>query len=208
MTVTDDTRQGFISLVEDLAAQAGPDGLSLREIRDRMDERAFGLMIVILAIPCLVPAIQGIPQIVAVPIILLAGQMLLGRSEPWMPQALLKRRVSRELLQRMAVFARRRMAWFEALSRPRLTFLAGAAGERLAAVMIILATVCILPPITNTIPSLAITLMAAGLVQRDGLFVGAGAALAAAWITALAALIAGFALGAGWAAALAARFTG
>jgi hypothetical protein len=74
----DDPKQGFIALVSDLAAASGPDGLSLGEIRDRMDERAFGLMILILAIPCLVPALYGVPQIVGIPILILAGQMLAG----------------------------------------------------------------------------------------------------------------------------------
>ena len=32
---TDDPKQGFIALVTDLAAMSGPDGLTLREIRDR-----------------------------------------------------------------------------------------------------------------------------------------------------------------------------
>jgi hypothetical protein len=204
--IHDDARTGFISVIGELAERAGAEGLTIREIRDRLDERAYGLMILILAVPCLVPAVQGVPQVVALPMILLAGQMMFGRVEPWLPEFMLNRRVSKEWLDRMARFADRRMRWFETMSRPRLQALATGPFERIAAFMIILATVCILPPITNTVPSLAITLVAVGLLERDGVFVGAGVAIAAVWATALLTVVSAFLLGAQWAVDLAARF--
>lgn len=204
----DDPRQGFIGLVADLTASAGPDGLTLREILDRLDERAFGLMILILSIPCLVPALYGVPQIVGIPILLLAGQILVGRHEPWLPETVLKRSVSRAMLGRMADFAVRRMGWFERLSRPRLTLFAVGIAERATAAFMMLATVTIILPLTNTVPSVALALMAVGLIQRDGVFVLAGAAITTAWAGALATVGIGFIVGAGWAAALVARVTG
>ena len=205
---TDDPKQGFIALVADLAAISGPDGLTLREIRDRLDERGFGLMILILAIPCLVPALYGVPQLVGIPILLLAGQMLAGRVEPWLPEAALKRRVSKAWLDRMADFATKRMGWFERLSRPRLTLFVEGWAERVAALFMILATLTIVLPMTNTIPSVALSLLAVGLIQRDGLFVAAGAAVAIGWATALAAVGIGFYVGAGWAVALLSKLAG
>jgi hypothetical protein len=205
---TDDPRQGFIGLVAGLAEASGPEGLTLREIRDRLDERAFGLMILILAIPCLVPALYGVPQIVGIPILLLAGQMLVGREEPWLPEAALKRRVSKAMLDRMADFAVKRMGWFERLSRPRLTLFTQGLAERAAAVFMILATLTIVLPMTNTVPSVALALLSVGLIQRDGLFVAAGAAVATGWVTALLVVGIGFVVGAGWAVSLMARFTG
>ena len=204
----DDPKQGFIALVSDLAAASGPDGLSLGEIRDRMDERAFGLMILILAIPCLVPALYGVPQIVGIPILILAGQMLAGRVEPWLPEAVLRRRVSKAWLERMADFATKRMGWFARLSRPRLTVFAEGWAERAAAFFMILATLTIVLPMTNTVPSVALTLMSVGLIQRDGLFVAAGAAVATGWATALVTIGVGFFVGAGWAGSLIARLGG
>ncbi len=186
----------------------GPDGLTLREIRDRLDERGFGLMILILAIPCLVPALYGVPQLVGIPILLLAGQMLAGRIEPWLPEAALKRRVSKAWLDRMADFATKRMGWFEQLSRPRLTVFAEGWAERVVALFMILATLTIVLPMTNTVPSVALTLLAVGVIQRDGLFVLGGAAVAVGWATALATVAIGFYFGAGWAVSLLARFGG
>lgn len=205
---TDDPHQGFIGLVAGLAEASGPDGLTIGQIRDRLDERAFGLMILILAIPCLVPALYGVPQIVGVPILLLAGQMLAGREEPWLPEGVLRRTVSKSMLDRMADFATKRMGWLERLSKPRLKIFTTGIAERLAALFMILATVTIVLPMTNTVPSVALALLSVGLIQRDGLFVAAGATVAIGWASAIAIVAAGFFLGAGWAVGLMARFTG
>lgn len=206
MAHQDDPEHGFIAVVGRLSREAGPDGLTIREILDRMDERAFGLLMLILAIPCLVPAVQGVPQIVALPLILLAGQVLVGRQEPWFPEAVLKRRISKVWLDRMADFAAKRMRWFERLSRPRLKPFATGLGEKLAALMILVGVVCILPPVTNTVPSLGIALLSMGLIQRDGAFVLLGTIVVGAWTALAAALILGLVYGASWATGLAERF--
>lgn len=198
----DDVSQSFIELIQGLADAAGPDGLTLEEIRDRLDERAFGLLILILAIPCLVPALYGVPQIVGLPILLLAGQMLVGRKEPWLPGVVLRRRVSKAWLDRMADFATKRMGWVERLARPRLSLFAHGWAERAAAAFMILATLTIILPMTNTVPSVGLALLCVGLIQRDGLFVIAGAFVATGWFLALAAVAVGLALGAGWAVSL------
>lgn len=198
MAQQDNPEHGFIAVVGRLSRESGPDGLTIREIVDRMDERAFGLLILILAIPCLVPAVQGVPQIVAVPLLLLAGQVLLGRSEPWLPETVLKRRIAKPWLDRMSDFASRRMGWFERLSRPRLRVLATGFGEKLAAVMIVLGVICILPPVTNTVPSLGISLLAMGLIQRDGLFVALGTAVVSGWVVLAVAIVLGIVYGATW----------
>jgi hypothetical protein len=195
-------------VVSSLAADAGPDGLTIRDIRDRMDERAFGLLILILTIPCLVPALYGVPQVLGIPILLLAGQILVGRKEPWLPEGVLKRRVPKAWLDRMADFATKRMGWFERLSRPRLGWLATGVGERLAALFMIVATLTIVLPMTNTVPSVALALLSVGLIQRDGAFVALGSAVALAWAGLLAALVIGLVLGATWAVSLFNRFGG
>lgn len=197
--------RSFIDLVVSLAEIAPESGLEVRELLDRLDERAFALPILIMAIPCLVPGLPGPPQIFGVPIILLAGQMLLGRREPWLPGALLRRKLPRGWLVSMAGFADKRLRWLERLSKPRLRFLASNVGERVIALFMILATLVMMPPITNSVPALALTLMAVGLLQRDGLFAGLGALIGAAWIALLVALVVAFSLGAGFAVDFLAR---
>jgi hypothetical protein len=195
-------RRSFIGVVVQLAEESGPDGLSLGEVMDRLDERAFGIAILILAVPCLVPALYGVPQIVGVPILLLAGQLLAGREEPWLPQSWLKRRISQEWLNRMAVFAEKRMGWFERLSSPRLSWLTRGFGEKLVGLFMVLATLTIVLPMTNTVPSVALSLLAVALIERDGLFAALGMVIAAGWAGFLVALAVGLVVGAAWAVSL------
>jgi hypothetical protein len=77
----------------------------------------------------------------------------------------------------------------EAVSKPRLSFLFGAVGERIIGLICtLLAVVLILPiPFGNMLPGLTVTVLAFSLIQRDGLIGLVGLALAAASATVLAA---------------------
>ncbi|WP_309628786.1 exopolysaccharide biosynthesis protein [Brevundimonas sp.] len=195
----DDASQDLARLLRRLADDGGEAGLTLHQIRDRLDERAYGLLILILSIPCLVPGLYGVPQAVGLIIILIASQLLIGREEPWLPRWVLNLRAKGRWLKAMADFAETRLGWIERLSRPRLLMFATGAGERMAAVFMILATLTIVLPMTNTIPSIALGLLSVGLIQRDGLFVLGGAAVATGWLTLLGALGLGLLIGAEWA---------
>ncbi|QIF80885.1 exopolysaccharide biosynthesis protein [Brevundimonas sp. 'scallop'] len=195
----DDVSHNVTRLLRRLADDGGDAGLTLHEIRDRLDERAYGLLILLLSIPCLVPGLYGVPQVVGLIVILLAGQMLVGREEPWLPRWFLNLRCRGSWLKAMADFAETKLGWIDRLSRPRLRRFADGPGEKLAAVFMILATVTIVMPLTNTIPSIALALLSVGLIQRDGLFVLAGCAVTTVWLTILGALGTGVLMGAEWA---------
>lgn len=194
----DDVSNDLGRLLRRLADDGGDQGLTLHQIRDRLDERAYGLLILILSIPCLVPGLYGVPQAVGVIIILVAAQLLTGREEPWLPRWVLNLRAKGKWLKAMADFAETRLGWIDRLSRPRLLMFATGAGERLAALFMILATLTIVLPMTNTIPSIALALLSVGLIQRDGLFVLGGAAVATGWLTLLGVLAFGLLIGAEW----------
>lgn len=195
----DDVSHNVTRLLRRLADDGGDAGLTLDAIRDRLDERAYGLLILLLSIPCLVPGLYGVPQVVGLIVILLAGQMLVGREEPWLPRWFLNLRCKGSWLKAMADFAETKLGWIDRLSRPRLRRFADGPGEKLAAVFMILATVTIVMPLTNTIPSIALALLSVGLIQRDGLFVLAGCAVTTVWLTILGALGTGLLMGAEWA---------
>jgi hypothetical protein len=195
---SDNPGRGFIAVLGEVAAAAGPDGATVGDITDRLDERAYGILILALALPCLVPGLPG-AQIIAIPIFLLALQLMIGRMEPWLPGWFLRANVKKSWLDGIAGFAAKRLAWTERLARPRLTFFAAGLGERLIALIMAAAAITVMLPITNTIPSVALTLMAIGLIQRDGLFTLGGALVALGWIAALTTLVVGLILGAGFA---------
>lgn len=199
----DDVSRDLARLLRRLADDGGEEGLTLHQIRDRLDERAYGLLILILSLPCLVPGLYGVPQAVGVIIILVAAQLLIGREEPWLPRWVLTLRAKGRWLTAMADFAETRLGWIERVSRPRLLMFATGAGERMAAAFMIMATLTIVLPFTNTVPSIALLLLSIGLIQRDGVFVLGGAAVATGWLTLLGALGVGLLMEAEWAARLA-----
>ncbi len=203
-THTDDPSRGFIAVARSLADAAGPQGLTVGEIVDRLDERAAALLILILTLPCLVPGLPG-AQILAVGLFLLAGQILIGRAEPWLPGWFKRVRIKAEWLKAIAGFAEKRLGWTQHLSRPRWTLLASGAGERLAALAMVLASIAVMLPITNTVPSIGLLFLSVGILQRDGVFVAIGAAIAFAWVLLLATLLTAFFMGAGFAMELVQR---
>ncbi|MCF6329542.1 MAG: exopolysaccharide biosynthesis protein, partial [Henriciella sp.] len=76
----------FLQSLETMAAEAPEEGFSLHAILDRLDDRAFGAGLFILALPCAIPFLYGVPQVVSLPMMALTLQMLAGRDEPWLPE--------------------------------------------------------------------------------------------------------------------------
>ncbi|MEL6257553.1 MAG: exopolysaccharide biosynthesis protein [Pseudomonadota bacterium] len=189
----------LLQALEAMANEAGPDGYTLEQIFDRLDERAFGAALFILALPCCIPFLYIVPQIVAVPMAALAVQMALGRAEPWLPARLAERRIDKAGLTRTAQGGRKFFGWVEAIARPRLTFLTGPKSERLIGLLLCVFSASImLPfPLTNTVPGFAVAGAAFGLMARDGILVALSCLLGAAWVGVL---IAGFVFGVGLAA--------
>lgn len=190
--------KSFIDSIVALAQVGTPEGSSVGEIIDALDERAFGLLILLFAIPCLVPGLPG-AQLIAIPIFLLGLQMAAGKTEVWLPAQALRAQVKRSWIEAIAGFVDKRLRWSERLSRPRWVGLTKGFAERVIGLCVALAAITIMLPITNTIPSLAITLIAVGLLQSDGLFALAGMGLALAWLSLLVILIVGLVTGAGFA---------
>jgi hypothetical protein len=167
-----------------LAAEVEGDAASLRWIMAQLHERAFGLFLLVLALPCCIPFLYGVPQIVALPLMFVSAQILLGRTAPWLPERLAARTVSKEALGKLSRRADPWLRRIEAVSRPRLAGLTRAPLDRLVGLALVLFSASILVPLpgTNTVPGIAVVIVAMGLLQRDGILVVLGAALGTAWI--------------------------
>ena len=84
--------------------------------------------------------------------------------------------------------------WIERMERflrPRILFLSGRSAERmLAALCLVLATVLALPiPLGNILPALAVSLIALGLVERDGAAILAGVVVGAVSLAVVGAVV-------------------
>jgi len=170
--------------LDQLAANAPTDTVTLSWVLDDLNERAFGLFLLFLALPCCIPFLYGVPQIVALPMMFVSVQILFGRRSPWLPEKLGARTVSKDSLTGLAERAGPWLRRIEALSRPRLTALTRTPADRMVGLALVLFSASILVPLpgTNTVPGFAVVIVSMGLLQRDGVMVILGGILGTLWI--------------------------
>ena len=170
-----------------LATDAPGETVTLGWVLDQLHERAFGLFLLILALPCCIPFLYGIPQIVSLPLVFVSAQIVIGRRVPWLPEKLRARQIAVSSLHDLSRRAGPWLKRIEALSRPRFGVLTRPPADRVIGIALLLFSASIMVPLpgTNTVPGFAVVLVSMGLLQRDGVLVGLGTILGTAWIATL-----------------------
>lgn len=158
--------------------------ISVGDLLATLEDRAIGALLFIFAFPNVLPTPPGTSAVLGAPLLFLAAQLAFGR-QPWLPAIITKRSISRDDFQTLI---RRIGPWLvraEKLLRPRMSSLALPPMEYLVGlVCLLLAALLVLPiPLGNMLPALAISLIALGVLERDGLWVLAGLVAAALSIT-------------------------
>jgi hypothetical protein len=151
--------------------------MTVGELMDRLEDAdGPGPVLFALNLPVLLPMPPGVSMILALPLLIVAPQIVLGRRELWMPKTLASRTVTRQELVKLLRRVLPLLERFEKVVHPRLTFLTGRTGSRLVGVACtLIALVLVLPiPFANLVPSVALGLFALGLTRRDGLLILAG----------------------------------
>ncbi|WP_425410543.1 exopolysaccharide biosynthesis protein [Hyphococcus sp.] len=156
----------------------------LGDVVDRLDERAFGFLLLMLALPCCLPFVYLLPQLVALPMLALAGQMAAGGRHPWLPKKLHERSFSVSAFQGVLSRAEKYVGWVERFASPRLAFVTGRIGVRLVGLLMLVPIASILTPLpsTNTIPGIGIAVTSLGLIERDGFLVILGLIIGFIWV--------------------------
>jgi hypothetical protein len=176
----DRNRQPLSEILREIGDQAAPT-ISVGELMERFGGRALGALLLVFGLACALPLPPGGTTIFGAPLVLLAPQLMIGASAPWLPARVRARRIEtahlRDGLPRVLPWLER----MEAVSRPRLAILFSPLGERLIGlVCTILALVLILPiPLGNMLPAAAVSVLSLALVQRDGVLALLGYVLAA-----------------------------
>lgn len=153
------------------------DRVTMGDLLDQLGDRGFGLVLLILALPNLIPIPLPIASLITgPPLVVIATLMLIGRDRPWLPDALRRRSILRRDFQDMVGRARRPLMRLERLVRPRLTLFPPALRDRVAgAVCLIMGLfVCVPLPLTNWLPAAAIALIAIAIIEQDGVMKIAG----------------------------------
>jgi hypothetical protein len=166
-------------LLHALAQQPGRERVSVRDLIDALGDRALGALLFLFAFPNVLPVPPGTSALLGLPLLFLSAQLMIGR-KPWLPAVLSTRSMAHAdfaaLVQRITPWLKRA----ERLLRPRLTWLALPPMEyAIGALCLLLAVVLTLPiPLGNVLPAVAISVLALAILERDGLWVLAGLAVA------------------------------
>ena len=163
----DDAAAAPISrIVAEVAATFPGERISLGEMAEAFGDRAFGLLILLLLLPSLLP---GMATVFGTPMLLLGAQMGLGRRVPKLPAFMARQSIKRTDLLRLAGASSKWLGKIECYVRPRPGPFASPFGDRLFGwLTVYVAIMLILPgPGTNGPPAFGNIVMALGLVEHD-----------------------------------------
>lgn len=164
-----------------LADDASRERITVGDLLQALGDRAIGALLFIFAVPNVLPVPPGTSSVLGAPLVFLAAQLTFGM-RPWLPGIISRRSMCRADFDKMVS---RVIPWLERtekLLRPRYSALALPPFEyAVGLICLVLAVVLVLPiPLGNMLPALAISLLALGLLERDGIAIGGGLVAAAA----------------------------
>jgi hypothetical protein len=180
---TDSEIPSLSSILEAALHRAGDAPLRLGDLLDQTAERGFGLLMLLLGLPMLIPVLPPGSSTVVGPIYaVFAIQMLRGSGRPWLPAPLRDRVLSPRAVQLLRDRGLPMVRAVERWSRPRGFWPGERVGVRIVAVATLLMGLILLGPFPflNTPPAVAVMLLGVALLNRDVVFLLAGLAVAAA----------------------------
>lgn len=174
-----------------------PGTVTLQRVLELIGEQGMLLVCVFLTVPFLIPvSIPGVSTVFGLAIVLMAVGVTCNRV-PWLPRQILERPVPTDPLKQAFQKGSQFVARFERMVRPRMPMLTASAalnvvhGAALVFAGLLLMAPFGLVPFSNTLPALAILLLALGMLERDGLFIVAGYLMNLATVVYFGVLIAG-----------------
>jgi hypothetical protein len=164
--------------------------ISFGDMLDALGERGFGLLLMLFAIPNLLPfpGVPGVSFVTGMAILFISVQLILARDEPAFPGWVSGKSFTRAQLSKFIVKTTPLLRWLEKPIRPRLSPLVVGASERMIGVVgVIHALTLALPiPMGNLPQAVALILLALALIELDGVMAILGyiaSILAVIWLT-------------------------
>src|SRR5215210_1326270 len=163
-------------IVAEVALRCPGEDITLGEMAEAFGDRAFGLLILLLCLPSLLPLMASV---FGTPMLILGLQMGMGRRVPKLPGFIARRSIRRTDLLRLSGASSKWLRRIEQYVKPRPGFFTSPVGDRLFGwLTAYVAVMLILPgPGTNGPPAFGNIVMALGLVEHDSRTVGLGMAL-------------------------------
>lgn len=141
-----------------------------------MRGRAYTLILILLALPFITPIpLPGLSTPFGLAIAFIALRLTLGQ-RPWLPMKLQRKQLPAGFFTKVFAVAGKVIALLESFLRPRLAFISATRPtQQVHALIILIAALALLLPLpipfSNSFPAWTILLLAAGLLERDGLFI-------------------------------------
>lgn len=156
-----------------LAAHGDRESITVGEIVDALSDRSFGIIIILFALP---NTILPIAWVLGTPILIFAVQMAMGKQTPWLPDFMRRQQLDRETFSKAINYVVKYLIKIETFLKPRFGFLTTDKAERFIGTWLTFLTVVLLVPIPfgNALPSFGIAIIAAGLLEKDGLAILVG----------------------------------
>lgn len=145
--------------------------ITVQELIERLEGRAIGLLLLILALPMCIPNVPGISTIFGVLIVAPGVQMVVGGKTLWLPRRVRAWSFPRDGFQRAIEVSTPYLRKIERFVRPRWSvFTRGPFAMLFGLQTLLMAFVLTLPiPFGNWPPAMTVAMTALALLQRDGL---------------------------------------
>lgn len=152
------------------------DRISVGDLLQALRRRALGALMFIFAVITALPMPPGVSAIVGAPLVFLTAQLMLGMNA-WLPRIISDRSLTRVDFHRVVRVAAPWLARAEGIMKPRLEFLTRRPVIHLLGLVAFCMALLVLLPIpgANMAPSIAICIIALGLLERDGIWIVIGA---------------------------------
>lgn len=164
-----------IRLSQIIKANSMKEGISLNQLLERTAGRGFYLVIILLALPFVVPvSIPGVSTMLGLSVALLSLRLAFGRT-PRLPKLMGDHRFTPKVQSRILSGSIRFLRLLEGLVKPRRTPWMTARPVRFANALLMAFMGLLLalpfpplPPFTNSLPCYSIILLAASMMEEDG----------------------------------------
>ncbi|EPN4262673.1 exopolysaccharide biosynthesis protein [Vibrio vulnificus] len=166
--VPENQRSRTSDVIVELINQAQSPGITLRNLTDRLGDRTFGMLLMLIALFNVLPLVSIIGGIL---IATLGLQMILGRRKAWLPSVILDRELPNEKVQAILRTFEPKVRKLEQYIYPRIQYMEAPVVDQVNGCIILLLGLLIsLPfPFTNIAPAFVVMIMGLGLMERDGL---------------------------------------
>ncbi|MDQ8187592.1 exopolysaccharide biosynthesis protein [Pelagicoccus sp. SDUM812002] len=156
------------------AASQEQESVTMEAMMESVGRRSFGPVVLMIGLIAMSPlsGIPTLPSILGVMVVLVAGQMVVGRRRFWVPKRLLQRSIASKKLKKGLGVLRPVGRFIDRILKPRLTFLTNGLGARFMAILCVLVGAT-MPPL-ELLPFLATTAGAAlssfglAMIAHDG----------------------------------------